>query len=511
MATSYQNVEWYPIGGLNTEDSARKLSLNEAAQSNNFLFQQKKIRTRPGITSGGASVAIGNAVPNFARGFTNAGVFTNLVISSNLLYQLPSVANGAGAAALTGPAPVFGAGLFHNAELVNGVILIANNTTGGMLRWDPTGGVYTALAGVPYRYVTGLLSRAVAAYDPTTSAALGSRTVAWSVAGDETTWTGSTNGSGLAVLSDIPDYITGLTTINNVLVICRAFGFHLGFETGIAFPAFRFQKFSNRGPGVFIPRTLVSDQKVGSYSNNIIYFCGNDDVYSFDLVSVKSIGGKMRGAIIAAVNSGNYIFRGVLTRTIRNGTPRTLYHLWGHPAVGGVAVVHFVYDTVDDVWSQHSYPSLSANSQGAPWNGFDQTSSSAFGLSFFSTPAGGNAQPYFWDDSVAIQDAASITSGTLQVGELTADYTLERLLISALEGTGGNTVSLIASCDLAGTVNSVNANVVLPSSTLWQRQFVDIGRLVGNGFQIQVSAGNGKSLTFDSILAILAREAQFRG
>lgn len=534
MNPEYIKVEWFPLKGMNSNDNPHKIGLDECvgfSASNttptlNFLFQQKKIRTRPALVGSAKTGITAGSFAVYAKGFLEATNYTNLLISdltdSGQLYRMN---NGPGTqVALTGPATTLGGASFHNAELVNGVVLVGNNGAAGILRWDISAGdAYTALgATAPFRYVTGMLSRAVGAYDPTIGVDQGSRTVGWSVAGDETTWTGATNGSGLAVLSDIPDEITGIATLHNTLVVCRRYGFHLGFQTGLAFPAFRFEMFSRKGPGVFFPRTLATDNEMSNgYSNNeVVYFVGNDDIYTFDLNKITAIGGNMKQTILASVvtASATNPAQGFITRVVLGGAQRSYYHLF-IPG-NGAAAIHYIFDIETQVWSQQRYSDTTVvnEHQDVMWNMVDRGSNSEIGPGMLTHP--GSASPikvWNWDDSQLLTAGTTIQSGVIAVGDdLTNDYTLQRALLSVNRSQANQPlITMTLDNSLNDTPQTESKTKTIPATlptNFWQRAWFDLGRMVGQNFVITLTTdGASGGYEFDSVVLTFAKEAQYRG
>lgn len=506
MGDSYDPLIWRPYG-LNTEDNPRMIGLGKASASLNFLFQQKQALTRPGLKIQSVSTGLGGAIPQWGFGFVDGATVGNLMVTNDSkLWSLPDVQSGVPATNITGAAPTIPSftGLF--AAIVNSVILMSG-VTNGMVRWNPTGTVATQLNGVNYRYVTSHLARAVAAYDPVVGGAAGPRTVAWSVPGDETTWTGTVNGSGLSVLADIPDVITGLCILNNVVVIARSYGFHIGQSTGLAFPAYSFQTFNRDGVGVFYPGSLATD-------SNIAYFLGEDNIYSFDLNTITPIGDELRSSIINAAQGGAN-FRGFVTRTNTNGyiaginnlSPRPIYHLVPTNAVLSGSP-HYTYDIREQTWSSHQYGAITST-QG--FKAFDNGLGGEVGVGFFDT----GAHVDTWNTSIACEQVATVSSGVLQYGKNDRDYTFQRTLLSLLGQGAAITVKVTINATQADSQVSANQSLLFgsaPDVGLWIRKYFDPGRLVGNNFQITVSTTATQPLVFDEVAAMFdPDEAVYRG
>jgi hypothetical protein len=336
-----------PVGGLNMEEAEDQLGPEEVQQSANFLFERKRFLNRPSATLVSATGFTGNITYGRSIRFDSFFPITVLISSNGKLYHLVFEAS---ATEITGPATTFGPTEHHNLEAVNGVIIIGNNTT-GMLRWDPVGSIYTIMDATRsnFRYVTSHLFRAVGAYK-LDGAVNDARRVGWSQSGDETLWTGGDSGN--ADLVDAPDDATGLEVLYNTLVICRRGGFTLGFPTYTSLPVYRFENWGRElCHGVHYDSTL-------DMIDNVLYYCSQGNVCTFDLQRINFIGDKIRRELFAYLKEG-ILFRGFCSKSSANtlmvaDTPvRLQYHLV--PISNTNRYPHFVYDIKEQTWSRHTY------------------------------------------------------------------------------------------------------------------------------------------------------------
>lgn len=398
-----------PIGGVNVDDSEDSLGELEVQQSANILFERKRFFTRPAATLFSATNFTGNL--DFGKSVRIDALLpqTFLISSNGKLYCLVFETSST---EITGPGTSFGAFNFHNSEAVNGIIIIANNT-GGFIRWDPTGFVYTILDATHsnYRYVTSHLTRAVGAYK--LDAPVNSRKVGWSQSGDETAWTGGDSGS--SELVDAPDDITGLTVLYNVLVVARKGSFHLGFPTYTSEPVYRFEMFGRQScNGVQHPSTL------DTYDNTMFY-CSQSDVFTFDLRQVTAIGRQIRRELFAYLKEGvNY--RGFVVKSVANtqmitdAPVRPQYHLV--PMANSRAYPHFVYDIEEKIWSRHTYD--------FPVKGGYY----AIVTEVLACPAVfSGAQSGFWTTDRPCETSAYLTSRSITLEAEEADCIVRRLLL----------------------------------------------------------------------------------
>jgi len=252
---------------------------------------------------------------------------------------------------ITGPGFTQSSGYYCDNTIANGVVLIAGNS-GGLIRWDPVAGNYTIIPSSPYQYVCGHLARALAAFDLTLGATGYAQTVAWSAAGDETIWTGSTSGAGKTVLSDASDSITGLKVAKGTVVVARAYGFHLGIPTG-QFPAvYDWRKVDDISVGVMHPASLV-------VYKNTLFFMSECGIHTFDLVDVEDIGEGIYQEINNLIRQYGLTARGFISTGYKpDFQPSYNIVLDSSQSLGGTPeglVPHFMYNIREKKWSRHFY------------------------------------------------------------------------------------------------------------------------------------------------------------
>jgi len=409
--------------------------------------------TRPGLTPSTLTGFTGNIAYADSKPY-GATPYTVLLSSNGKVYKLV----GTACTELTGVTTSFGSAAYHNVEVVNGVLLIANDT-GGLIRWNPSGTTLTQLTTAKYRYVTSHLSRAVAAYDTNASALLGPRTVGWSIAGDETDWAGA--GSGSTCLSDAVDDITGLGVCHNVLVILRRKGKHLGYATGVSSPAFRFENHTRSGIGCYYPGTA-------SFDANTAFYVGIDDVYAFDLTTEAPIGQNIRRELLASLRAG-CSYRGFISR-VSEAEPRARYHLVC--TSGQPPVPHYSYDIQSEAWSRHTYKDYQI--QGG-WQLISSASSEVVALH-------SGATPLQWSATASLDTPAYVRSGVITVGSLGAEMALTRSLIRYCERTAGQLLLTVEN----GRESKVTLVPLMNEDTYkWRRVWADL-RLTGQDFVVSL-------------------------
>lgn len=493
MATEFP--KWQPIGGVNREQNENSLDPTEVFDSSNFLYENGQAFARPGVAMGVLSGIATGLI--FAKSLRINSTPTNVLIGSDSKLYKEILRT---CTQITGAGVTWGAANFQDAISFNGVVIFANST-GGFVRWDPAGTTYTVIAAAKYRYVTKQYSRIIGAYDTNQNALIGPRTIGWCVTGDETTWTGF--GSGTSLLSDADDEITGMGTVQNVIVIARRTGFHLGFSTGVSNPAFRFEKWNDASVGCFYPETWTVDM-------GLCYFVGRDNVYTFDLQQLKPIGNKIRKDLLPIIGGGAS-YRGFVTQMGGVGNlGRRRYHLVPLDSTNP----HFCLDIDSGVWSKHIYdPTVVV---GRTWAFSRIVSDVIEGPTLVD---GSNPPKYYtWNSTLACETAASMTSSDMNIGDLEKDYSISRIMMRARDyglNTPGPTVTLAAQLkDNSG--NSIDQSVAVQRATgsagadgKWHRYWFDM-RNVGQKFVINLLVAAGLKFAVDYFSLETAESGDYR-
>lgn len=484
LDSEYIDVPYSPTGGVNYSAVEDMLEDGEVFDARNFLFESGMALTRPAAVNrftltGQTAASVYQKTFLFAPG---SWVYIGLT-SDNKVWNLGTQ--------ITGAALTLGNPVSHNSALINGVIMLGNNTGGLINTTVPGGTTYTIIATAPFAYVRAHLARAVAAYQLAGgTAATNPFVFAWSVPGDQTTWTGSTNGSGAIIIADADSAITGLEVIHNVAVIPRATGFHLAYPTGVAIPnAFRMETWTKDRIGAPWSSTIAT-------SNNMMFFVGEDDVYTFDLINFKSIGKKIRNVLIpqiSGLNNTTQFFKGFVTTRQGNGLtsryqaqPRLRYHLL---QVGANPTNHYIYNVDEGNWSVHQY-SFQAT---AP---FDDLIGFGGGPVVFSGPAFvDNSNPgnfISWSNASPCEQASFLTGPVHQVQQREIDVTLQRILVSARDlGATNITVSFVNKLASATGTGSVQKSFGINNDSRLIREWFDFfsksSQPTGQSFQVTIS------------------------
>ena len=490
MATPQEvpGSQWlsYPmqlLGGVNGADAENAIGETEFSDAMNMLCERGMTLNRPGLSA--ASQIISSGAARFAKSFrlNSGGSLVSVAVGNGHAWRInPIVDLGAF---------TFGLPDFDNAAAVNGVVLIGN-VPGGIVRLNPATNAVSQL--IPkYRYVYSHLSRAIAAYDPTTTN--GPITFAWSVTGDETNWTGV--GSGSAVLSDAPDEITGLCTIRNVIVILRRGGMHLGYATGVSLPAFRFETYQRDGAGCNFPSTVACE-------DNLLCYVGQDDVWTFNLMRLESIGGKIRFELFGYIDAG-VLYRGFISRSVSSQAgglrrPRLRYNLV--PTQSGFP--HFVYDFLEQRWTRHQYGTIAIN--GGFYfirdNGFED-------IALFD----GSGNFFTWDTTVNCESPGFILTRVVDLEPLDLDWTLHRVLLKYqnLGATDGVTVTAYSMLNNLPTSSEDTQNIGTdPADAKWcRRWFTPIVK--GNDFQVRIDVPPGVPFATNALVLKLSRSGEYKG
>lgn len=127
-------------------------------------------------------------------------------------------------------------------------------------------------------HLTSHESRLILAHT-TESGTIHPRRLRWTVIGDMSDFSGL--GSGFVDLVDTPDFIMGIEDLQGQLVIYKERNIYLAQNTGNVFLPFAFSQ-KIQGIGIFAPNSLANDGERH-------FFVGNDDIYSFDTVTLRSL------------------------------------------------------------------------------------------------------------------------------------------------------------------------------------------------------------------------------
>lgn len=491
---SWEPVVYNPIGGINLEDNDAALGENEVRTAQNLLFEAGECKARPGTTTTEVTT-LGSAPVFFQSLYVGGTPWTVMQLANGKIYKVV----GTTATEITGAGTTFGSADFNNVCSVNGAVLFGNNT-GGVLRWLTTGVVYTILASARMRYLTSHLSRAVGAYD-TNVAGTGQIMVEWSKPGDETVWntSPSTDGSGSTTLSDAPDDITGLKTIRNTIVVVRRTGFHLGFPTGVAIPAFRFEVFrrGDNSVGCPYPATVA-------VSDETLFFVGPDDIYMFDLNEIVPIGYKVRTAVLNTLRTANKGYAGFISRMALNGSYRTRYNLVPYGSAVSATDPHFCYDLRDRTWSRHVYNTTSA------WGFNFIQSGTAEGLARVNASLAAEPIDVFtWDANVACESLMRFTGRTMRIGPYDRDMQVNRVMMNVRDKTG---VSVTVTVDGRRGDTAVNYPVAITAGTNndshWVRKWGNCQGPVGQDVQVSVSVNPNLPFSTDTIMLEVSEAGQ---
>lgn len=485
-------------GGINAEDPALDLANGQVSDSLNFLHERGVAVSRPGLVEyrfepyGGPSFNTGLV----AKSFEGSSFYTALVTGVSL-YSLDS---DLVPTVLTGPVisgAFFTAG-FPTIDLINGYIIISGSSD-GLVKWDPSGTVYTVNSGAKWQYVVGFGSRAVGAYSLAgSSALLDPRTVGWSLSGDIDTWTGA--GSDTTYLSESTGFITGLAALQNMVVVGRTDGLTLGTESGVSNPAFNWQSWSKNASGCRYSGTWA-------YDNEAVYFVGLNDVHRFNGAQMENIGREIRNRLMGYYRDGAR-FRGFLSSSVGD-RKRKHYHLVPYASY---ETPHFVYDVEEGRWTEHSYET-DIYPYGVGGFYFRQSSRSAPVVGRGADILGATMVLSRWDDAVACERAGYLVTGETSVGDDTQNATADKGAIVVLHNLDSSesamTVTLNSTLD-GSTQSETSANVDIAVSDKWQRALAGV-RGAGQFHQVRVDVEANHMIELKRVTVPMETGGEYRG
>ncbi len=499
-------------GGMNKDidPAAIDLSMKDqvvdtVADSQNMVFERGLIQSRLGLSAipGPPSNLPSNAnlravkwlpfAPHSLKSqFYAKGAFA--VTDAPKLYSLNgSIGTGniLTPTEITGPGFTQSSGYYCDHTLANGVVLLAGNSA-GLVRWDPVATVYTILAASPYQYVAGHLARAVAAYDLGLGSTGYAQTVAWSVQGDETKWNPATDiGAGKAVLTDVSDSITGLKVAKGVVVVARAYGFHLGIPTG-QFPAvYDWRKVDDISVGCMHPASLT-------VYKNTLFFMSECGVHMYDMVDVTDIGEGIYTEINTLIRQYGLIARGFISTGYKpDFQPSYNIVLDSSQSLTGTPeglIPHYMYNLREKKWSRHFYVNAAHTSAWTPLllgaeyvpNGPVDQAAVPF-TAVYQRVTGAAPVLQQWNLAQTLDTAASFTTGLLTLKDPTADCQLERImLVYNCAASAGITLTATVTYILNGTPGSTSKTFTTYAAGGWDRRWFNL-RVTGNQMSIKIT------------------------
>lgn len=422
----------------------------------------------------------------------------------------PTEITGAGMTGMLTPQP------FSSTE-INGVVLFGG-ISDGIIRWDPTTTNYTILS-VAYKFVAKQFARALAAYTVGAFTNTGPLTIAFSVSGDETNWSGY--GSGLDILPDVSDVITGLGVIKGVVVVPRSFGFHLGFPTGQFPTIYNWTLFNEESIGCYYPASMA-------WAYDRCYFMSQFGIHSFDLTTFTDIGEGVYEECAFLMSEYGLTPRGFIISTYR-GDFRPSYNITfdSFPNVFGPGTLptipHFMYDIRERKWSRHVYAPVNPTKTEYtdlifPFNCF--LTPAFAGTSFQQQtiailPRAQTVQQTFlqWNNALSypqVDTSCFFTTGKISISPPYFEAVLNRVLIvykttTANDPSFSMTVSSVLNGNETDTVNNFLSN----TNGKWTRQWVNI-RQPGNQFQIMLAFGNDAGVFLREVVMEFTDQAKER-
>lgn len=501
MATEF--VPYSPVGGINSELPSGSIQDSQVQDARNFLFSRGRALTRGGVVEKDAakSSTIGPFVfaqhltsPQtgglyfFAKDASSVGTIWRFSSPATYTQITPSGGNMTGSPASPG-------------IVINANMMWPLGPSYDMIRIT-TGATYE-LIGCKASFIVGHGARCLAAYVETYP-----NRVAWSVIGDESDWT-TVPGSGHTDLSDSSSWITGLGLINEVVIVCRADGFHFGYPTGTVAMPYRFENRSKKGIGALWGITFYDD---------LLFFANTQDVFLLTKDGLKAIGGGMRHEIIREINNsrtGNngVQYQGLVTERL-SGELGPWYHL--APAFPPTApssvdrwwrytrrAPHFAYNLREDRWQKFFYPGV--------FGGVFSTYSEDLNLEELGVGGEGRHQWYYPSSALPVEEEAFFLGKTLSLGGPTKDMRLRRMLLR-YKDTGAGEVRVGCEADLNDTRWGVEEKVAIGGlcTGKWKRKWVNL-EVSGNDFEYKVTVPPGNQLETDLIGGMYEPASDYQG
>lgn len=266
---------------LNIDDMPTNLAEGEMADMDYFIETDKQLY--PVIIQPGNDVASGTERPVscYALSFTGASVADiNVVFTTTKMFYktgngfsgaYTEVTAGGGATAISVDA---GNNKNHyTIAVINNILYFGHDGLGPLRKWDPTApanyldvaaptaGWHNAVKFKP-RYLCAHNNRLLIGGDNT--AAGGPNDFAWSVSGspEQFNETGAGFGSGHVSIVDTTEAITGLSLLNNRVIVYKRDSIVLGTPTGDAVTPYNFERYiqgAQVSSGLFAPYSLCGN------------------------------------------------------------------------------------------------------------------------------------------------------------------------------------------------------------------------------------------------------------
>ncbi len=338
--------------------------------------------------------------------------------------------------------------------------------------------------------------------------------VAWSVAGNFSTWnplnsSGNVTGAGFDQLEDIEDIINGGFVNNSTLFILRAKGISYGTVTGNSVLPFNFSHVDLAPEGEGCQNSVLNSQ-YGAAG----FFVGNSNVYSF-VQSMQPIGEKIKNQLFPllspTLSEPNVSAGSKAISLFMLGTETLFYAIYAGSSI-------FMYNASNGTWGSvnavsdigygngiqglvlENWPVLGTPNFYIPWQ---KQSQLVFGaLSTVATPAG------FYKVAEAVQNSVSPTSSITTVvfpqEEISfgRDITIDGLYVK-IAGTAGQIINWQITDSQTGSIilqGSLTLPVGASYNTYTDYQLFDstTGSCTGTGkapqLQISVPTNAGSTL-----------------
>lgn len=492
-----QPIPYAPVGGISFGEAPHRIGETQVQNAANWCFDGRRAWTRAGLKTT-AITGTGLTTVRLGGDFKSDGLPYRFIITTG--NKLFSVTTAGVATEITGAGFTMASNSNNDTWALVNTELMIGNCTSGFIRWTPGAGTYSLVGGATYSYITSHFSRGVAANNG--PAGGGSyRQIAWAVPGNNADWTTTIDGAGSVILTDAADDITGLANIKNTLVVVRRNGFHLGYSTGVAQPAFRFEMAS---------RSDVGCTRIGSLAQtaDYVYFISQDNVYRYDANRVEAVGDDIKALLFPAISTAAKVV-GFMSRRFQIGEPpRFTYNLvmvFGATTTSSAQLRHFCLDIDKQIWECHEYGSQ----WNYAWETIPSTQTSSIGFIDQST----SPTLSEWDPTVACERATILHGRNITVGGESDDVTLDQALIK-YQDRGAANVSLLVRCDLNET--EIERLVSFQAGTperrgKWSRKNINGLRQTGQGWEWIIKTEPGSALGLSDIIGMFSLSGKFRG
>lgn len=531
-------------GGYAGDIPAWNVPLDMVSDCKNFLFERGELVSRPGVRTGASVLGAGSWIDSYCA------MFPPIASASPVKYGTYKTSDSDNLFRLVRIQPLiaFGAAGITMPPTENATAVPAN-TTGGFYpqaatyldktyisgAYDNAGNpVLIAVQNTAYTtsaiIIPGTVTTTQQRYRPFPLVAHLSRllfadpgipnvclpTIYWCKIGDPAVWTGHFS-AGNVQLQEADDGVRAMGVMQNMILIARPSGFHIGVATGNGANPYDWKCLTRNGPGCIYPESFT-------IFGDLCFFAGQNDIYVFDGRAITAIGEGVLNELFGYVTQGMMSIRMFVTESyawpprpqlhaIPTWSPST-YNNGGSlntlPSVDLTQMPHFVYDLKEKKWSRHIYVAAAADTR--PLEGMPIT---------FDTISNGNnstgarntwqrpclirrtkpATYMTWDPLYAdCETEMFFTTGEIVPdNDPTMEWKVVRIMVVGRSSVDNTTCTMDVTYKQGNTVKTASKNFNVTLGEPYCRTWINIVA-VGNFFKFKFTFPSGRQIKLRQVV-----------